>query len=351
MTPSVTCVKSKSLAYYLGLHDKKLCPVTEYVAKSLKSPQAPFTWLFGDSNVSDQPFFQVKAINALLNLIISVLIKAKHYNLDTLDTLIMASTCFTFQLQSLLEAKVTYNKIRSAHKIHFPDFSQDCLWNTPAPDFSLYKWNSRESMKPKSKESQKREGKNTENWSVESNDYSLNREIHPKLKFIRAIRPFTAKILFVRCGSFKPGPYTMPKPHDYRGLTPTNESKCPKFITSYEKDPMNINFLKKRQQSKHNHDYYGLTNIVWGINCDETIIRKVPQSFLKPLEQSEKWNKKLYLPSEPYPNREKCFTRHQLQFRDPHEVFLDKVGEKLETLWKRQRDRTAHLSRRTTVAW
>nr|CAH8848347.1 unnamed protein product [Trichobilharzia regenti] len=260
------------------------------------------------------------------------------------DTSVIGSTCFTFPLQSFLEAKAAFNHRRSTHKIHFSSSSQDSVWNTLAPDFSLHRWkpcppvrNSRESMKPKLKISYAKESYDSQKWDVELN-YALEKDIYPKLKFSRSIRPFTAKILFVKCGSFKPGPYKMPKPHDFRGLTPTNERTLPEFITIYERDPMNINFLKKTRQQ------------IWGTNCDEIILRKLPHSFLKPLKQGEKWEKNLYLPREPYPNREKCFTRHRLQFRDPHEVFLDKVGEKLEVMWKAQQKRETHLSRRNTCA-
>ncbi|CAH8532612.1 unnamed protein product [Schistosoma bovis] len=210
--------------------------------------------------------------------------------------------CFTFPLQSFIEAKVSFNKRSSTHKLHLPAPSPKCLWNIPAPDFSLYRWepnppkrNSRQSIKPERIKTVKQENDSVDNKIMESTG-EHDRETIPRLKFVRYMRPYTAKILFVKCGSFKPGPYIMPKPHDHRGLTPTNESKHPKFITTYEKDPMNLNFLKKTRQQ------------IWGTNCENTVVRKLPSSFLKPLKHHKKWEKELYLPKDPYPNREKCFT-------------------------------------------
>ncbi|KAK4472057.1 hypothetical protein MN116_005431 [Schistosoma mekongi] len=251
--------------------------------------------------------------------------------------------CFTFPLQSFVEAKVSLNQRRGTRKIHLSTPISNCLWSIPAPDFSLYKWkshppvrNSRESMKPERIKTMKQESDKNVNRLTESN-CSQDKVINSRLKFVRSIRPFTAKILFVKYGSFKPDPYVLPKPYDHRGLTPTNESEHPTFITAYDKDPMKLNLLKRTRQQ------------IWGTNCDGIILRKLPNSFVKPLKQNKQWEKDLYLPKDPYPNREKCYTRHRLQFRDSHEVFLDKVSTKLEILWK-SRNCSNELFRKNTVA-
>ncbi|CAH8494479.1 unnamed protein product [Schistosoma turkestanicum] len=259
------------------------------------------------------------------------------------DAIVINIPRSTFPLKSFFEAKFSFNKRSGTQKLQWPTPPPNCLWNVPAPDFSLYKWeplpperNTRESMKPMRTKIVKQEKVNDDKKISESTDVH-NKEKSPRLKFVRSMRPYTAKILFVRRGSFKPGPYIMPKPYDHRGLTPTNESKHPKFITAYERDPMNLNFLKRTRQQ------------IWGTNCDNTVLRKLPNSFVKPLKQGEKWVKDLYLPKDPYPNREKCFTRHRLQFRDPHEVFLDRVTTQLQILWK-NRNQTVPVARRNTFA-
>uniref|UniRef100_A0A5K4FDQ8 Embryonic stem cell-specific 5-hydroxymethylcytosine-binding protein n=1 Tax=Schistosoma mansoni TaxID=6183 RepID=A0A5K4FDQ8_SCHMA len=141
------------------------------------------------------------------------------------ETIVTDFPCFTFPLRSFIEAKVSFNRRSGTHKLHFPDPSPKCSWNIPAQDFSLYKWepnpperNSRKSIKPERIKTVKQDNDNDDNKITESTG-EHDRETIPRLKFVRSMRPHTAKILFVKCGSFKPGPYIMPKPHDHRGVS------------------------------------------------------------------------------------------------------------------------------------
>ncbi|XP_048882048.1 uncharacterized protein si:dkey-30e9.6 isoform X2 [Brienomyrus brachyistius] len=102
-----------------------------------------------------------------------------------------------------------------------------------------------------------------------------------------------SKLMFVKFGKYPDFPYRDPKPHDFRQYS----DDMPDIVTTTEKYPNNPNF-----KSQH-------------------------------LSTKPKWEAKLILPKDPWPNKSASYTRHRRR-RGLYSAFMDRVEEKLTILWK-----------------
>ncbi|CAH8633753.1 unnamed protein product [Dicrocoelium dendriticum] len=138
-------------------------------------------------------------------------------------------------------------------------------------------------------------------------------------------RPFTAKKEFVKYGRLQLDAYKDPKPYDHRGLIPPKQLGLPEFNTVLEPDPLKLKFLNRTRPK------------IWGGLNTSYSTKYTSSSTIPPLKPPPKWTVELYLDPEPFPLRPCEFTRHRLQFRDPHELFLERVETELNRLGEQRK--------------
>ncbi|XP_039265864.2 putative uncharacterized protein C7orf78 [Styela clava] len=145
----------------------------------------------------------------------------------------------------------------------------------------------------------------------------------PKTKFERRpnfavyfhiLDPSEAKAQFVKDGMYKPPQYEMPKPHDFRQYPPLKSLGLPQFMTSYDRDPMGINF-----KSKHLRTIIGPTL--------QVVTRDVESGsrITHEREETPQWDRELILPKAPFPNKMHAFSRHRRMDRSARSAFLERA--------------------------
>ncbi|XP_074842305.1 putative uncharacterized protein C7orf78 homolog [Carettochelys insculpta] len=203
------------------------------------------------------------------------------------------------------------------------------IWQKQPPDFS-YKLHtsSRPSRKQPEKEALKKLS-STESETKQQLPSIKSSQFPPALqrkkelpKFVTRfprVGSFEAAITFVEKGKYKTGVYQDPKPHDFRQY----ETNIPDFVTSYPRDPFNLKF-----KSQH-------LNAVYGLQPLKEKRKDAKGRFItyKPCEC--KWESRLILPKNPWPPKSASFTRHRRR-RGAHTAFLDRVDEKLRTIWQEE---------------
>ncbi|XP_067417785.1 putative uncharacterized protein C7orf78 homolog isoform X6 [Emydura macquarii macquarii] len=133
--------------------------------------------------------------------------------------------------------------------------------------------------------------------------------------------------MFVENGKYKTGMYQDPKPHDFRQY----ETNIPDFVTSYPRDPFNLKF-----KSQH-------LNAVHGLQPLKDKQKDTKRRFITYKPHECKWESGLILPKNPWPPKSASFTRHRRR-RGAHTAFLDRVDEKLRTIWQEENDSEELLS-------
>ncbi|KAF7248006.1 hypothetical protein EG68_09725 [Paragonimus skrjabini miyazakii] len=249
---------------------------------------------------------------------------------------------FDFDSQIKFTAKKALKRERSLQTLPPAISEQPGLWDWPAPDISFQAWrshplvrNSQEAIKPENyrcradqQGSQTLDGDRPDDVRISLETSTRTRDENlPFITNIRNLRPFTAKIQFVRNGMYKPGSYQRPKPFDHRGLIPLEQLGLKEFRTNFEHDPMKLKFLLKTRPQ------------IWGNAQASGISSEQYGSFISPLRQPSKWIKDIYLENERFINRSNEFTRFRLPGRDPHIVFLNRVASELEAVWALRRSR------------
>ena len=138
---------------------------------------------------------------------------------------------FDFPHQTQFEAARSF--IRAKSEIDFKKEKPPLTdkWGWAPPDFRLLVWepkpparNSREAVRPERffqlgthSTNERLNVNQSDQFSINpSNEHFLE---NPFITRVKSIRPFTAKRLFVKYGTFKPDVYKMPKPHDHRGVS------------------------------------------------------------------------------------------------------------------------------------
>ncbi|XP_048882047.1 uncharacterized protein si:dkey-30e9.6 isoform X1 [Brienomyrus brachyistius] len=127
-----------------------------------------------------------------------------------------------------------------------------------------------------------------------------------------------SKLMFVKFGKYPDFPYRDPKPHDFRQYS----DDMPDIVTTTEKYPNNPNF-----KSQH------LSTIRQTGSLEDTHQHERLQRFDTFLPAEPKWEAKLILPKDPWPNKSASYTRHRRR-RGLYSAFMDRVEEKLTILWK-----------------
>ncbi|KAI3360758.1 hypothetical protein L3Q82_012995 [Scortum barcoo] len=122
-------------------------------------------------------------------------------------------------------------------------------------------------------------------------------------EFITSYRPpdaLRSELMFVKTGKFPTGPYTNPKPHNFRPL----DEDLPDMVTTYERDPGNMN-LKLR-----NMDIIRTTKSESDFSSRDT--RSKMDTF-KPAEP--KWDARLILPQPLWPPKSASYTVSGVLYR------------------------------------
>ncbi|XP_067417781.1 putative uncharacterized protein C7orf78 homolog isoform X2 [Emydura macquarii macquarii] len=209
--------------------------------------------------------------------------------------------------------------------------TQTDIWQKQPPDFSykLYK-SSRPPRKPPGKlKEELKKVNSTESETKQQLPRIKIGQFHPTLerkkelpklvtRFPR-VGSYEAEIMFVENGKYKTGMYQDPKPHDFRQY----ETNIPDFVTSYPRDPFNLKF-----KSQH-------LNAVHGLQPLKDKQKDTKRRFITYKPHECKWESGLILPKNPWPPKSASFTRHRRR-RGAHTAFLDRVDEKLRTIWQEE---------------
>ncbi|KAM9165580.1 uncharacterized protein C7orf78 homolog [Pangshura tecta] len=234
---------------------------------------------------------------------------------------------------------------------------QKDIWQKQPPDFShkFYK-SSRPSRKPPKKEKEDlKKANSTESETKQQLPKIKSRQFHAALEKKKELPKIVTRfphmgsyeldIMFVKNGKYKTGIYQDPKPHDFRqhirasltlGFSNDDtsdiamfpclvqyETNIPDFVTSYSRNPFNLKF-----KSQHLNAVHGLQPLK-----DKQKDTKGRFITYKPCEC--KWESRLILPKNPWPPKSASFTRHRRR-RGVHTAFLDRVDEKLRTIWQEE---------------
>ena len=132
------------------------------------------------------------------------------------------------------EARTSYNatedllNTRSANYRFRPPPPDNNIWKRPPPDFrpQVYapkppKRNSRDAVKPwkyGTKPGEKEEVTREESVKLPLILQAKSQDENPFVTHFNILDPYQAKILGAKYGSYKPGAYKMPQPHDFRGV-------------------------------------------------------------------------------------------------------------------------------------
>ncbi|KAH9524757.1 hypothetical protein Btru_027738 [Bulinus truncatus] len=243
---------------------------------------------------------------------------------------------FNFYTKTLFDAGGTLLQTRSAHFREPPEEKDDDIWRRKPPDFryAVYdphppKRNTVESMQPWRYGTIPGQMEVIRRARSESRLPRLlqdNREEEPQFNTrFRIERPFTAKKNFVANGTYKPGPYESPKPHDFRQYPPIKSLGLDEFVTSHDRDPEGLQFKSQR------------LNHIFGLPNEPPERDLVPgRQMGKPMSGKKHWDPQLILDQDPWPRKSAAFTRHRRRHRQAYSAFMERVENALTTAWTQE---------------
>lgn len=137
---------------------------------------------------------------------------------------------------------------------------------------------------------------------------------------------YEAKVTMAQELTNKAGEYEDPKPHDHRDLPPLKPLGLDEFDTRYEKDPYNLHFKSNR------------LNILWDLSRKNPTERDIRgRQMCPPLHQPPKWESRLHLPQDSFPNKDNSYTRYRRRNRSPHEALMDRICDNLASKWEKEK--------------
>ncbi|KAM7421511.1 hypothetical protein PAMA_015585 [Pampus argenteus] len=199
--------------------------------------------------------------------------------------------------------------------------SRGDVWSIEPPDFSLKLY--RSASVPQKKERKPRPNPAVKETKQRTGIFLPNvlHERKDSPKFITSYQPpdaLESQIMFVKRGKYPSGPFKNHKPHNFRPL----DEDLPEIITSYERDPGNLNLRLKHLDILHT------TRLDSDFRSRDA---ETKMNTYKPAEPT--WDARLMLPHQPWPPKSASYTRHRRR-RGAYSAFLDRVEEKLSKSWK-----------------
>ncbi|XP_028672991.1 uncharacterized protein si:dkey-30e9.6 [Erpetoichthys calabaricus] len=236
---------------------------------------------------------------------------------------------FRFDKKATFSAQQTLASLRSKRFV-FPAASSSVdIWTRKAPDFTpkLYRSLSFPMNQKKSKGISQSPFNPKERHSTVD---EINRTLLPDIvekrelpKFVSRYKPpdpHEARVIFVKTGKNPTAVFKDPKPHDFRQY----EENITEFVTSYDRDPRNINF-----KSRH-------LNTIHLSQQGQDMEQKNTRGFITYKPAEPKWESKLILPTRPWPLKSASYTRHRRR-RGIHTALIDRVDEKLTRIWEMEK--------------
>ncbi|CAD5110663.1 DgyrCDS41 [Dimorphilus gyrociliatus] len=251
---------------------------------------------------------------------------------------------FGFDVKTSFAATESLLNVRSANFSIRQKEEDNDIWKRPPPDFrpQVYapkppKRNSRDAVKPwkyharfddEPPRSKNIPPKLPEIFAPVKPGENLTKE---KPRFIRTFRindSYDAKLDLVKKfrevkGSVEP--YQQPEPHDFRNYPSLKKLGLDEFTTSYERDPFNINFQSERLNTIH-----GL------VSAPPMGSRNVGIQMAPPMSPQEKWEARLILDKDPWPEKSAEYTRYRRR-RTAHSALMDRIEDTLSKKWYREK--------------
>ncbi|PAA63402.1 hypothetical protein BOX15_Mlig032252g1 [Macrostomum lignano] len=246
---------------------------------------------------------------------------------------------FGFEERVNFDARQELQKTRSKHFSVPPPVPDDDIWRRPPPDFRPQAWeprppkrNSRDAVQPwrYRLESDARyeaaaavaPGDRLPALGQTAAQKKQQQQQKQRMQTLfRLMRPNTAKQRFVQEGALPREPYGTVGPHDFRQYPPIQSLGLPEFTTAIEKDPNNIRFLSRNRDT------------IVGPLHEIKNMRDASGTMWSAVRQPPKWDPRLHLQQNPFPNISCEYTRYRPRNRNPFDGFMDTVEAGLEKRW------------------
>lgn len=243
---------------------------------------------------------------------------------------------FGFEARTSYDASESLALTRSENFHIKPKPVDNDIWKRPPPNFRAQnfashppKRNSRDSMQPWKYGTIPGKREIIKRPKVTILPHILNPKTPEGTRFHTQFNipdSYDGKVEMARELTNKADPYENPKPHDFRDLPPLKPLGLDEFVTEYEKDPYSIHFKSNR------------LNILWDLATKTPTERDIRGTQMAPpLHQPPKWEARLILEKDRFPNKDYTYTRYRRYVRSPHSALMQRACDALEAKWAREK--------------